>query len=192
MELGHVPEGRLLMTRRQTSRVEVIAIGTPPPVAVRPLVDEVLEVLAQRREPAGGSIDDSRPGQPAAAPARRTPRGGQRHQGGHGQVDDASQPAGCMRPPASPSMKDRPPSRLLVVGTAIAPFIGDVEAGGGFRDIDAVRGTWPALRWFGSRPLEPRAFASPEAQNILLTNWWQGPSSGTERTYTQHLDVARP
>ena len=76
MEAGHVPEGRLLMTRRLTRRVEVIGVGTPPPLALRPLVDEVVWVLAPGREPSDGSIDDCRPGRPAGSRARHTPREG--------------------------------------------------------------------------------------------------------------------
>lgn len=64
------------MTRSQTRCVEVIGVGTPPPLALRPLVDEVFWRLAQGREPSGGSIDDSRPGGPGAERARRTPREG--------------------------------------------------------------------------------------------------------------------
>ena len=60
------------MTRMQTRRVEVFGVGTPPPLPLRPLVDEVLLVLAQGQKPSRGSIDDFRPGRSAAVRARRT------------------------------------------------------------------------------------------------------------------------
>jgi hypothetical protein len=60
------------MTRRQARRVEVVGVGTPPSLPLRPLVDEVLLVLAQVQKPSRGSIDDFRPSRPAAVRARRT------------------------------------------------------------------------------------------------------------------------
>jgi hypothetical protein len=52
------------MTR--TRRVQVVGVGPPPSLPLRPLVDEVLLVLAKRQKPSSGSIDDFRPRPPAA------------------------------------------------------------------------------------------------------------------------------
>jgi hypothetical protein len=60
------------MTRRQTRRIEVLGVGTPPLLPLRPLVDEVISVLAQSQKPSRGLIHDFRPSRPAAVRSRRT------------------------------------------------------------------------------------------------------------------------
>jgi hypothetical protein len=46
------------MREKQDRHIEVIGVGTPPPLAIRPLVDEVLRIIEQRSGRSGGTIED--------------------------------------------------------------------------------------------------------------------------------------
>jgi hypothetical protein len=64
---------------KQVRHIEVIGVGTPPPLtppplAIRPLFDEVLRILDQRSGRSGGAIADRRSSPPTRGRAGRTRR----------------------------------------------------------------------------------------------------------------------
>jgi hypothetical protein len=62
------------MHAKPDSHIDVIGVGTPPPLAIRPLVDEVLRILDQRPGRSAGAIDDRRSSPPSGGGAGRTQR----------------------------------------------------------------------------------------------------------------------
>lgn len=54
-----MPERRLVIPPQPDRRIDVMGVGTPPPLALRPLVGEVLRALEHRRGPAARSTTAS-------------------------------------------------------------------------------------------------------------------------------------
>ena len=62
------------MHEKQGRHIDVIGAGKPPPLAFRPLVDEVLRILDQRSGRSGGAIDDRRSSPPTSGRTGRRRR----------------------------------------------------------------------------------------------------------------------